>query len=136
MNSSPTAKEIQKMTPLMQGGNQDADLAAQQIALTSGAYWYPNDIPWPSAAKTPWYNQEEIEDAKGKNEQLRHVLLEDTRRKDNSPRNNWQNSVTERHQAVTVMGSTKLSELFRQRWVIPTLSWHGMSQPDATFVLN
>lgn len=28
-----TAKEIQKMTPLMQGGNQDADLAAQQIAL-------------------------------------------------------------------------------------------------------
>lgn len=73
---------------------------------------------------------------KEKNEQLRYVLLEDTRRKDNSPRNNWQNSVTERHQAVTDMGSTKLSELFRQRWVIPILSWHGMSQPDATFVLN
>lgn len=33
MNCSPTAKEIQKMTPLLQGGNQDADLAAQQIAL-------------------------------------------------------------------------------------------------------
>lgn len=70
---------------------------------------YPN----PVLPKPAWYNQEEIEDVK-KRTAGTHSLMEDTRGKTHSPRNNLED-------AGPSPGSTILSELLRPRSIIPRL---------------
>lgn len=91
---------------------------------TSRAYWCSDDISWSGAAwdsvvKTKWTAQT-------------HRLVEDTRRKDHSLRNNWQDSVTNLHQATHLWSIKKKKKLLRPRYIIPRLDSlarnEGMSQ--------